>query len=173
MSGDNQDGSHHPDCRATAIAATPSSTSERPAANSASRSGTTSAPGSASPAPRWCRVSPNSSDAAASPPDKRRRPGFCPGYRSHTQLVDQLGLLRRLKWPKSSLSNCPVSGVHLTRPAVLAGWIPRFPGPSQSFPRGHTALQMGTSPDRAPRRQAKTLFPMAVSESSLLRLRDA
>jgi hypothetical protein len=50
------------------------------ARNSVSRSGITSAPGSASPALPLCRASPTPFDLAPSPPDRAARPGSCPGY---------------------------------------------------------------------------------------------
>ena len=63
-----------------AIAAMPSWASPRPATSSASRSGIIWAAGSASRASRSFRLCRTSSDAAASPPDTRPCPGFCPCY---------------------------------------------------------------------------------------------
>ena len=63
-----------------AIAAIPSSASPRPAQNMAWRSGIIWAAAYAFPINRSFRHCRNSSDAAASPPDTRACPGFCPCY---------------------------------------------------------------------------------------------
>ncbi|MGI4940466.1 MAG: transposase [Janthinobacterium lividum] len=112
----------------------------------ASPSGTTSAPGSASPTLRPSPRSPTLSAIAVSPPETQANPGFCPGY----ALLDQI---------RGSVASFTADGAY-DQESVTAAVAERHPEAAIIMPPRSTAVPSETA-ETAPTQRDRHLHSIA------------